>query len=259
MDTCFVIQPFDKGTFEKRYQDVIAPSIRAAGLEPYRVDQDPAAEILIEDIENGIRHARICLAEITTNNPNIWYELGFALASAKNVVLICSEERTERFPFDVQHRKIIEYKTESSSDFETLGNKIVERIRAYLKKEDQYQMLSEGSPVAATEGLAQHEIALLATIMQHQLNPSDTVYSGFVQGSMAKAGYTDIATSLAVRTLLKKKLISTTVESDFNDNKVTLFQVTQAGEDWLQDNMDLLVIKRDPSNQAKVIEDDIPF
>ncbi len=143
MDTCFVIQPYDKGTFDKRYQDVVAPAIRDAGLEPYRVDQDPSADILIDDIENGIRHARLCLAEITTNNPNIWYELGFALASGKSVVLICSEERNERFPFDVQHRHILQYKTESSSDFQILGAKIVERMQALLQKEDQFQIISE--------------------------------------------------------------------------------------------------------------------
>lgn len=43
MSTCFVIQPFDGGPFDKRYDDVIAPAIVAAGLEPYRVDRDPRA------------------------------------------------------------------------------------------------------------------------------------------------------------------------------------------------------------------------
>ena len=34
MPTCFVIQPFDKGPFDKRYDDVLDPAIRAALLEP---------------------------------------------------------------------------------------------------------------------------------------------------------------------------------------------------------------------------------
>lgn len=61
MGTCFVIQPFDKGAFDKRYAEILAPAVEAAGLEPYRVDQDPAASILIDQIENGIRNARVCL------------------------------------------------------------------------------------------------------------------------------------------------------------------------------------------------------
>lgn len=69
MDTCFVMQPFDGNTFDKRYYDVFAPAIRNAGLEPYRVDQDPKVSIPIQDIERGIRDSKICFAEITLDNP----------------------------------------------------------------------------------------------------------------------------------------------------------------------------------------------
>lgn len=98
MATCFVIQPFDKGPFDKRYEDVFAPAISAVGLEPYRVDRDPGASIPIEQIETGIRNSDVCLADITTDNPNVWFELGFAIASQKEVVLVCSEERKAGFP-----------------------------------------------------------------------------------------------------------------------------------------------------------------
>ena len=40
MGRCFVIQPFDQGPFDKRYDDVFAPAICDAGLEPYRVDRN---------------------------------------------------------------------------------------------------------------------------------------------------------------------------------------------------------------------------
>jgi hypothetical protein len=50
MDTCFVIQPFDKDKFDQRYTDVFEPAIKAAGLEPYRVDRDPTVTIPIERI-----------------------------------------------------------------------------------------------------------------------------------------------------------------------------------------------------------------
>src|SRR5258708_8751680 len=100
-----------------------------------RVDRDPTVSIPIEDIEAGIRNAEVCLAEITTDNPNVWFELGFAIPSQRDVVLICSSERESRFPFDIQHRSIIRYNTESSSDFEALKDRITERLRAILSKE----------------------------------------------------------------------------------------------------------------------------
>lgn len=71
MPTCFVIQPFDKGQYDKRYKDLLEPAIREAGLTPYRVDEDPSVVIPIDDIENKIRESEICLADVTTNNPNI--------------------------------------------------------------------------------------------------------------------------------------------------------------------------------------------
>src|SRR5437763_1129910 len=104
MSICFVIQPFDNDRFDKRYEDIFAPAIEAAGLEPYRVDRDPSATIPIEQIEEGIRRADACLADISTNNPNVWFELGFAIASGKPVILVCEHQPDRRFPFDVQHR-----------------------------------------------------------------------------------------------------------------------------------------------------------
>src|SRR5688500_17614708 len=109
MPRCFVIQPFDLGKFDKRYNDICRPAIEAAGLEPYRVDQDPATSIPIEDIEAGIRGAAICFADITLDNPNVWFELGFAIAERKPIVLVCSDERHTRFPFDIQHRTVTRY------------------------------------------------------------------------------------------------------------------------------------------------------
>ena len=108
MPTCFVIQPFDRAKFDKRYEDTFAPAIREAGLEPYRVDQDPGVEIPIEAIEQGIRDAAICLADITTDNPNVWYELGVRHAlRARGVILIQSER--DHQPFDVYTDRKIRY------------------------------------------------------------------------------------------------------------------------------------------------------
>src|SRR5664279_2210754 len=120
MATCFIIQPFDDGPYDKRFDDVLKPAVEAAGLEPYRVDRDPRVSVPIEHIESGIRNADACLADITTDNPNVWFELGFAIASQKEVVLICAANKRQRFPFDIQHRNVITYSTESASDFEDL-------------------------------------------------------------------------------------------------------------------------------------------
>ena len=147
MSKCFVMQPFDAGVFDKRFDDLFSPAILEAGLEPYRVDRDPAVNIPIDDIEAGIRKSEICLAEITTDNPNVWFELGFAIAVPKEVILVCSDERRSKFPFDVQHRKVIKYKTEAPQDFQQLKQDICLRIQALVKKMQKIDRISGSSPI----------------------------------------------------------------------------------------------------------------
>lgn len=115
---CFVAQPFDQGKFDQRYRDVIRPVIESLGLYAYRVDEDFSVEIPINTIESKISAARVVVAEITMDNPNVWFELGYALALAKPIILLCSDERKTPFPFDVRHRNIITYHTGSLGDFE---------------------------------------------------------------------------------------------------------------------------------------------
>jgi hypothetical protein len=82
------------------------------------VDNDPSASIPIQTIEEEITRSLACFAEISENNPNIWFELGYSIAREKPLCLVCSDSRTT-FPFDVQHRKIITYPAQSlPSDFE---------------------------------------------------------------------------------------------------------------------------------------------
>lgn len=218
MSTCFVIQPFDKARFDKRFDDVFAPAIVAAGLEAYRVDRGPSVNVPIDNIETGIRGAIACLADITTDNPNVWFELGFAIAAQKDVVLVCSTERTTRFPFDVQHRSIIEYSSESPSDFQKLGENTTARLKAIqIKQVDLKVFSSMPSPLKETMGLAQHEVVALAVIMQNSLLPGQGVYPKQIAQDMGKAGFNELAASLALNGLLQKLMISHAVYDELTE------------------------------------------
>ncbi len=94
MGTCFVIQPFDGGKFDKRYKDVFAPAIRVTDLGPYRADHDPSVSIPIEDIQRGIENAppawlilrptiRMSLITDRNFNPRRGLILGFAWSSCQ--------------------------------------------------------------------------------------------------------------------------------------------------------------------------------
>lgn len=237
MSTCFVIQPFDQGIFDKRYHDTFRPAIIAADLEPYRVDQDPASEIPIEDIEAGIRRAQICFAEITTDNPNVWFELGFAIASRKPVVMACAEER-QKFPFDVQHRNIIRYKSESTRDFAEVGAKITKRMRALVDTQMKVESVTDLSPAATSSGLTEHELVAIITIAAAVVD-GDPVTSYVLRQEMNRSGYTDVACALAIRGLEKKGFVERASGYD-GSNEYWGFIARDSGLDWLDDNQRLL-------------------
>lgn len=265
MPTCFVIQPFDQGKYDKLYDDVFQTAIQEAGLEPYRVDRDPAVAVPIEDIEQRIRDADICFAEISEDNPNVWYELGFAVASRKPVVLACSDKRTTHFPFDVQHRQIIRYTSESPRDFEQLKAEISERLRALYEKGMRLAQISQLSPVAPTHGLSQHEVVALISTAEHQDSPEDALGTYAIREGMRRAGFTDIATTLALRGLKAKELVDYISDTDINGNEFFLYHVTEPGMAWLDTNQDRLLLRhQDPGENGQKFDDfpedaDLPF
>jgi hypothetical protein len=258
MDTCFVMQPFDGGKFDKRYKDIFAPAIQNAQLEPYRVDQDPKVSIPIQDIERGIRDSKICFAEITLDNPNVWFELGYAFASGKEVVLICSDERITNFPFDIQHRTIIKYTTSSTSDFEKLKQDITSKIKAYLEKAETLSYVSEITKTTNFEGLASHEVVALATIAQNLESPDDRVSAYAIKSDMEASGFTKVAATIALKELLQKGFISQTTIENYNDI-VTAYMFTDNGWSWVLSNKDKFAFQQPPHQPQLSAEDDIPF
>lgn len=261
MERCFVIQPFDNDKFDKRFADIFKPAIEKSGLEAYRVDKDLSVRIPIDEIEKNIFESQICFAEITTDNPNVWYELGYAFACDKDVVMICSDERNNKFPFDIQHRHIITYKTSSKSDFESLEETITRKINAYLSKNKTVKSISS-APIADREGLKSHEIAMLVLIMENQITSEDSMSVYRLKSEMNKAGYTDIATSVGIRTLKKNSFIETFKEIDEWNNGQEYFtcRLTDSGEQWIIDNQDKLEFKIQQSNTESGNNDnDLPF
>jgi hypothetical protein len=259
MPTCFVIQPFDGGPFDKRYADVFAPALHEAGLAPYRVDEDPAVSVPIDAIEQGIRNATVCLADITTDNPNVWFELGFALACGKEVVLVCAKkERATKFPFDVQHRNIISYATEAPSDFQKLRENITKRVRATLKKGRDLEKLA-ASPLRAAEGLLAHEIFCLAVVAENTLTPFAVAMPTTIERDMQRAGFTTLATSLSLRGLLKKNMVETVEVDGGSFERDIGYRCTDRGQDWLMDNQEKLALRGAPEEPGGSDGSDIPF
>jgi hypothetical protein len=265
-----VIQPFDDGgKFDKRYTDVFAPAIRDAGLDPYRVDADPTVSIPIEEIQNGIRRASLCFADITLDNPNVWFELGYALASDKEICLVCSEERTGKYPFDVQHRTITKYRVESKRDFETLQSRITDRLKAMIDKSVALAAINAQSPIKEPDGLLQHEMMVLCSIVENRRGPGMSaggVSHVTLREDLERLGYNNLALNIGIAGLIEHGMITFEEGEEYNGNYTetyTLYNLQPEGMKWVTRNYDRFNLKAAPRPERKTplkdVDDEIPF
>ncbi len=79
-------QPID---FNRVYTEFLKPALEAAGLEVFRADQEQRAGDIRTDMFQELLMADLVLADLTLDNPNVWYELGVRHAlRARGVVLV---------------------------------------------------------------------------------------------------------------------------------------------------------------------------
>jgi hypothetical protein len=81
---CFVLMPFgrksdDSGRvveFDAVYDQIIAPAIVDANLEPIRADEEIIGGIIHKPMFERLMMCDYAVADLTTANANVFYELG---------------------------------------------------------------------------------------------------------------------------------------------------------------------------------------
>lgn len=127
-ESCFVMQPF-AGALGSYYESIFKPAIEQAGMIPVRADADIfATGKIVDQIWRGINSAKVLVAELTSKNPNVFYELGLAHALRKPVVLVSSNE--EDVPFDLRHIRVIVYDQTDPFWGTKLIDKVADNIRS---------------------------------------------------------------------------------------------------------------------------------
>jgi hypothetical protein len=134
-DSCFVLMPFGSPIGDY-YSQIYEAAIRKAGLRPVRADADIfGTGKIIDQIWEGINAAKVLVAELTTRNPNVFYELGLAHALDKPVVLVSSNE--EDVPFDLKHIRVIYYNVSDPFWGQKLIEKVAENILSALSNPEE--------------------------------------------------------------------------------------------------------------------------
>lgn len=121
---CFVLMPFDTA-FDPVYEAIKA-GVEDAQMGCERADKARDNQALIEKIKRSIQRAGLLVADMTGDNPNVFYEIGHADGLGKEVILI-TQARSEDVPFDLRHLEHIKYSTDPQG-LATLTRALTETI-----------------------------------------------------------------------------------------------------------------------------------
>jgi len=122
---CFVIMPFTD-SFDGIWENVIRVTVANHGDGCFRADDLFGPGQIMNDLIQSIRDCNHLIADLTGRNANVFYELGFAHALDKPVVLITQD--LADVPFDLRHQRIIEY-TDTAGGAARLARQLEKYIR----------------------------------------------------------------------------------------------------------------------------------
>lgn len=103
----FVVMQFSD-QFNALYDDVIRPTCEKFGFEVVRADDIYKSGLIIQDIVRSIQESSFVIADITPDNPNVFYEVGYAHGIGKTTILL-SDRRRDKLPFDVSGFRTLFY------------------------------------------------------------------------------------------------------------------------------------------------------
>ena len=121
----FVVMQFTD-EYNTLYDEVIKPICQEKGLDCIRADDFFSSTPIITDIVNSIKTSSIIIADITPNNPNVFYEIGYAHAIDKPTILLCDRKR-DKLPFDISGFRTLFYDNTISGK-----SKIEENLKKFL-------------------------------------------------------------------------------------------------------------------------------
>jgi tetratricopeptide (TPR) repeat protein len=118
---CFVVMPFGRKPaasgmsvdFDAVYAELIAPGVELAGMEPLRADQELTGGIIHKPMFERLILCEFAVADLTTANANVFYELGLRHAVRPASTLLLFAEGTGQLPFDVALLRALPYKLDA--------------------------------------------------------------------------------------------------------------------------------------------------
>jgi hypothetical protein len=131
----FVVMPFAQ-IFDDVWKGGIERACNTEDFGYLRVDKISLSSWITEDIKEYVKMADFVIADITQNNPNVMFELGWALALEKKPIVIRQQDDPNKVPFDVKDIRYIPY-VNSWSGIESLFKDICKFLKTTSETVDE--------------------------------------------------------------------------------------------------------------------------
>ena len=178
---CFVLMPFGRKPdparsvdlpFDDVYAKIIAPAIEEAGMEPIRGDAEVEGGIVQRIMFERLVLCDYAVADLTTGNPNVYYELGIRHATRPHTTIpICATYHLP-LPFDVQLVRSEAYELQGDNSLtEAAASAAREQLvrRLHSIRETEHEGFLTDSPVyQLLNGLEQPDIERLRSEAFHE-------------------------------------------------------------------------------------------
>lgn len=135
---CFVVMPFGQKRdpaggadidFDRIYENGIRPAVEAAGLLPIRADEERVGGIIHTPMFERLLLCEYAVADLTTANANVFYELGVRHTARPSTTLSIFASR-QPIPFDVAMLHALPYELGEDNRF---GDRQAEALRGALE------------------------------------------------------------------------------------------------------------------------------
>ena len=139
---CFVIMPFGQKPdpaggssidFNRIYKNAIEPAVKEAGMDPIRADEERTGGIIHKPMFERLLLCDYAVADLTTANANVFYELGVRHTARPRTTLTIFAKQ-QPIPFDVNFLRSLPYGLGKNNAFgeqeaRTLCDQVAEKLR----------------------------------------------------------------------------------------------------------------------------------
>ncbi|WP_259749070.1 nucleoside 2-deoxyribosyltransferase [Lactococcus lactis] len=115
MKKCFFVTPIGiDNSQERKISDFVmsvylTPTLKELGYEVIRADTSFSVERIDLSIINQLKNSDLVIADVSGNNPNVMFELGYRIALEKPYIIIA--QNINELPFDISSIRTLIYET----------------------------------------------------------------------------------------------------------------------------------------------------